>query len=406
MKKVITPVGTSLLMNYKDKNKNMIDAELRSLQDHEKRDKSAEEWENCSSAIKKIKDKVAPWAKKKLNAGDVTASAEITSLVKIMEKVNDDVEAHLLATDTVISRLAAEIIAAVLNEFRHERGQTFTVSFVPADDVIRGLQVNNQTRFEKEGMAELIRRIEQITGEYYENVAIDMTGGYKATIPYLTLIGQLKNVPLYYTFDEPPYQLITIPQAPIAINWGMFEKFSHIFRQLSEGVAESWDDFRRKNNVQEDFSTCVYEDAVDNVPLIGLNAIGEIFWKQYQHFFTVRLQIGGKYFYEDATKKRELNNAFQELYRRLSSMTVPLKTLINADLKKTVIEDTLVYKHTSPQIRIQYGFDEERKQLTIFNYVYRADHPDYSDIMKREYAEIKHDMAHGNVTIITLRKEF
>ena len=64
MKKVITPVGTSLLMNYKDENKNMIEADLRTLQDHNRQDKPAREWENCSSAIKKIKEKVTPWTEK------------------------------------------------------------------------------------------------------------------------------------------------------------------------------------------------------------------------------------------------------------------------------------------------------------------------------------------------------
>lgn len=403
MKKVITPVGTSLLMNYKDENKNMIEADLRTLQDHNRQDKPAREWENCSSAIKKIKEKMTPWTEKKLKAANFTASAEITSLVNILKEVNEDLEVYLLATETVISRLASEIIAAALNNFKNEQGQTITITFTPAHDVIRGLQVKDQKRFEKEGMIELIRRIEQITGGYYENVALDVTGGYKATIPYLTLMGQLKNVPLYYTFDEPPYELITIPQAPIDMNWGMFEKHSHIFEQLSAGVEQTWESFKRQHMLQDDFSICIYEDTIDHRPLIGLNAFGEMFWNQFQYFFVTNIPMGSEYFREEANRKRELRKAFQVLYRRLTTITEPLETLTDSDLKHTIIEDSFVYKHSSPQIRIQYRF-EHRNRLIVYNYMFITSAQDdrtYSEKMRREYAELKRD----NVATLTLKKE-
>lgn len=398
--KVITPVGTSLFTNYMEKS-NTIKTDYGKIEN-----KPASKWTAYAPHIERIrKDVTASWAKKKLNRTppEIDASAEITSLIKIQEEVNDDLEVCLIATETVVSRLAAEILQDLLHDRAFPNGRAVQARFIPDKDVIKGLQVNNRNRFEKEGMVELVRRIEEITGGYYENTILNMTGGYKATIPYLTVMGQLKNMAMYYTFEDPPYELIKIPQTPIDMNWRLFEKYSHVFAQLSEGVEQTWETFAERHHLHDDLRTCVYEEMIDDQPLIGLNAFGEMFWTQYQYFFVVHIPMGSKYFREEANRKRDLRKAFQELYRRLMKITEPLKTLTDSDLKHAVIEDSYIYKHSSPQIRIQYRFDQN-KQLYIYNYLFiKSSQNDrmYSAKMTREYPELKND--HG--ALITLKKE-
>lgn len=71
-------------------------------------------------------------------------SAEVKSLLKIQDECHGQaVEARLLATDTVLSRLVAEVLEEVLLELGIE------ASFDPAQDVIKGLQVRDTREFQK-----------------------------------------------------------------------------------------------------------------------------------------------------------------------------------------------------------------------------------------------------------------
>ncbi len=387
--KVLTPVGTSLFSNCMKKHSG-LGSKYRRLEScgdipddwlppkHKGRDNS--------------RSKVLEWA-----VDNDEASAEITSLLKIQEKLRQPVSAHLIATETIQSRLAAEILKEI---FEKSSWPDIKVHF-GKDHVITGLQIVNSRRFEKEGMPELILAIETMTGGYFENAVLNITGGYKATIPYLTIMGQINNMSLYYTFEEPPHELIEIPQAPIGINWGLFEKYRHVISELAEGVEDSWESFSRKNHLDEDFRACIYEDKINENDLIGLNAIGEMFWRRYQNFFLVKIPSGGNYFGEERTRKQELNKAFQSLYKKLINLNEPLETLTDVLLKHAVIKDALIYKHTNPQIRIQYDFDSINSNLTIYNYKYKAECPDYSERMRNEYPS----MQEANFTTITLRKE-
>ena len=63
--------------------------------------------------------------------------------------------------------------------------------------VISDLQVKDSKRFIK-GMRNLIDEIFEIADEYWGNVIMNITGGYKASIPYLTILAQLNGCPIYY----------------------------------------------------------------------------------------------------------------------------------------------------------------------------------------------------------------
>ncbi|MHB1127776.1 MAG: putative CRISPR-associated protein [Bacillota bacterium] len=377
MKKVITTVGTSIFTNYLDYHK-----DIKEHYDKVK-DVPHREWESSHRRLDRIRKPVSEWV-----IGNEMASAEIKSILRLQQELNEELEVILLTTDTVLSRLAAEIIMGCL-----ENKAGITVYFEPPGDVISGLQVTDRIRFEKEGLVNLIKRLYDLWGGYSDNVILNITGGYKGVIPYLTIMGQVNGIPTCYLFEDTT-ELLWIPQAPLDIGWGMFEKYSQVFRQFTEEtIIEGWADFKRRNNIGGDFQACIREEENSAI----LNAIGEMFWEKYQRFFVVYLPAGGKYFREEPTRKRNLEKAIQELYRRLEQrlehFTRPLTGIeLGDDLRHVDVGDSSVYKHTKPQqIRIQYTLTEN-KAIKIFNYYFinsDADDKHYSRYMNDQYDRLK-----------------
>ena len=311
---LVTPVGTSLFTNYLDKDP--TDHFFSSNYDTIK-NCPATEWSSYKIEIDDLRTNILTFIKK----FDVKASAELQSIANIQDKLNDNITVHLLASDTIASRLAAEILqkkSAVL-------GAKVTVKFNDADDVIKGLQVEDPEAFSGEGMTNLIQRINSISGGLVGsqtlaitgNFAINITGGYKATLPYLTILAQLERVPLYYNFEDTD-ALIQIPQAPLVVDWASIERYSDILGQIDEGI-EGWQKFERENSqaVQD------LEAFIEVTPeLTYLSPIGQIFWNHYQRYFVADLP-SGSYFSYTRPERQLIDQAVEELYGRLDSALGP-----------------------------------------------------------------------------------
>ena len=146
-------------------------------------------------------------------------------------------------------------------------------------DVIRNLQVEDAVSFSREGMPKLFQRINYIKdweAGGNQNLAINITGGYGATLPYLTIFAQLEDVPLYYNFEDAT-ALITIPQVPLTINWELIERYADVISQLDEGNGlGAWRQFRQANwEAVEKLAPFIYVDNAQNDGF--LSPMGEIF---------------------------------------------------------------------------------------------------------------------------------
>ncbi len=116
----------------------------------------------------------------------------------IQEEIKDSLEVYLIATETILSRIAAEIIQTKLNGYNAGGGKTNNVFFeadkeAPECDVIQGLDVKNADEFSNTGLPNLIERLKEI-GINKEKIILNITGGYKGVIPYLTILGQVYKV--------------------------------------------------------------------------------------------------------------------------------------------------------------------------------------------------------------------
>lgn len=163
------------------------------------------------------------------------ASAEIKSILAIAPK--EEVQVHLIATDTVLSVSAALLIEKWFNQDEYKK--KFKVRFKNPTSldkqsdsihVVKDLRVDDNLSYQK-GFMNLIEILDRIieNKESEREFILNITSGYKAITPILTLYGQLKNVELNYIFDESlPHkedQLIEIGNLPINFDWKMGELY-------------------------------------------------------------------------------------------------------------------------------------------------------------------------------------
>ena len=199
MKKVITTVGTSLFTNYLKEKKEDLRKEI-TLGNNPIEYK---EYEDYEEEMEEIKEKLLPFAKKD------NSCAEVTSITKLKEKYKD-IEVYLLATDTLESVVVCEILKEVLEE------KDIPIIFEAKRDTIRDLQIKDNIRFEQ-GLRNLITKFHQISKKKYDDIILNITGGYKVVIPYLTMIGEILEIPIYYIFEDSD-ELILVPQLPIGFD--------------------------------------------------------------------------------------------------------------------------------------------------------------------------------------------
>ncbi len=205
---IIATVGTSLFTNY-----NLVSASIEIRYDAIKK-ALHQEWSDRQESVERIRNN--PDFTRWISGHLKESCAEIASLMKIVETEQDDVEIQLLATDTVLSRLAAEMI--MTQTITHPVGdKTVSLKFDPAKDVIEGFRVDNADVFQTDGLQHFIRRFVCLK-KLHSALILNITGGYKGLIPYLTMIGQIYEIPVKYKFEESD-SLITIPQLPINFDW-------------------------------------------------------------------------------------------------------------------------------------------------------------------------------------------
>ena len=318
--KLIVTVGTSILDNNGSYIKDIIE---------DIEDQYFNELENYIEKLKKnIKSSIKNYD-----------SAEISIIKKIYEQ-NSNLEVYLIATDTLLSYIAAEIINEYLNRKKNIN------SYFDESYVIKNLVVKSNDKFQ-DGVLNLIKKLYDISGGYFENLAISFNGGYKALIPYITIFAQLNRIPLYYLFEE-SNEIIKIPQAPIDIDWSIFLKYRKLIEKLYEGLdEEEWKIFKRENNLEE-LNDIIEKIEIDGKILLGLNLIGRMFYEEFKNFIDVYIYKFSSFMNENRGNKKEIEDAIRELYNRL-------KRVIDNNNIKTTDELLNYIKNLSDTDDLKHG---------------------------------------------------
>lgn len=264
MLKVITTVGTSIFSNYNEKHPHdKLKIELL--------DRKYSEDEAVIN--RKKKEKIQKWIEREPDKASI--SAEIKSLTKLQQERKEELEVYLITTDTNSSYLAAEIVKEYFDS-----ENDFNLKSIRR---IKSLQVKDRTLFTKEGFPNLIYSINSIAEGYFDNMIMNITGGYKGIIPFLTIFASINNIELVYIYEESS-ELISIPHLPIIIDYEFIDKHSEYLTKLDTGI----DDYRAfKNNDYEAYSLLEkrgFIEHIDNLAL--LSPIGKIFFDRFKknHF--------------------------------------------------------------------------------------------------------------------------
>lgn len=351
MKKVLTMVGTSIFENYFKNNKN--EGILKYYE--ELKSKRATEKEAERERIRRLKIALNDWIKKR---GDrINISAEVKSVYKLKEELNDELELYLLCSDTILSDLAGEIVGQVINDLN--------LCYFLDIKTIKGLQIWDRKEFSI-GMSNLITTIYDIANGWWENIIINITGGYKATVPYLTILAQINKCPIYYIFEETD-ALIKIPNIPLStewFDWDEINRYEEYFKKLEEGITDEDDYFFLINSdFYKKYNFLIWEEK----PFAQLNPIGEMIYKKYK-------ELSFEFLASDevismVNSDRELKNLIQNHFsdNRQRSYKTEIKN------------GHYVYDAGNNQLRIFYREQDNK----IFVYKIFNNHDEYERYLQR-----------------------
>ncbi|WNJ18625.1 hypothetical protein [Pontibacter sp. G13] len=193
-----------------------------------------------------MKEGYIPWIKKELSI-----SAEIQTLEKLynekfldtgLEKKGKTFKVFLLATDSIHSIVACELIKEFLEE---SELQNISVHFSREGTVLKGMKIDDAEEFRQSGIMNLFEQVHSIWkgGESSENihkkkgtikelVILNISGGYKAMAPFMVLMGLLYQIPTVYMY-EGEEELLEFPQLPFRFAFGIMDEFQYFAKKES-----------------------------------------------------------------------------------------------------------------------------------------------------------------------------
>lgn len=356
-KKIITMVGTSLIRNFLNENENEITKiNVDMLSERNSNDKDQEK-----DRYYRLKRDIEDWISRNENIEDV--SAEIKSLSKIKKELEiEDLEIYLFASDTLNSLLAAEVIEKVLVEIYHfERVKC---------EIIIDLQVKDREKF-KNGMSNLIYKIYEIAAGNWSDVFINITGGYKATTPFLTILAQLNGCQMFYVFEDSD-ALIKIPNIPFdteVLDYKNLCQYYEMLEALKKGIS-SLDEYHKfkQGEFYKRYCFLIWED--EKYKLMELNPIGQIVFQNLQQ----RIRI--YYITHEVNEKIKSDKRVLNLLK--SQFADPY-------LRKEKTESKnghFVYDSGNNQLRIFYFENNEK----VYIYKIFTNHDEYE-----RYLNLKHN---------------
>lgn len=238
-KLVITTVGTSLFENFLQNRGKNDHTFSEFYQELKKNPSPFSEWEDKRHDVSEMKKRME---RNSVYFQHPDLSAEIASILAIQKELNEEVNVHLLATDTVLSVLAAELIKAWfeqegnrekypgIKEVWFEKPNPGFQNQQDSQYVIKNLRIDKQSDFEK-GMMNLLQVLNAISTKDILNI----TGGYKGIIPITTIWAQINKVPVKYLFNESELdavvQPLTLERLPIHFDWEFIEAVAYALNE-------------------------------------------------------------------------------------------------------------------------------------------------------------------------------
>lgn len=219
--------------------------------------------------------------------------AEITSLYALRQKKVDALENKqvyiVLLCDQTVGRVCAEAIRKLLENDNYFDKPAGSIWAVASPVVMAQLDPKQPAKFLQamhDLSHEIQNRIKNFEGEIYLNI----TGGYKALAPYLTLMGMAlgRHVTVFYQYED-SREVIELPTYPLAfdlLEWrdgrGLLLPFAHdlgIGQDQKRQLYQALEGSKLQGLIQPDSLT--------------LNPVGELLSHTYEQEKGVRLSEYG-----------------------------------------------------------------------------------------------------------------
>jgi len=176
-----------------------------------------------------------------LEPTDRRCGAEINSVAAMQRQdlLTPDDHIHLLLSDTKDGRYIGEILCRYFRRWFKKCDHT----------VIKGLTHEEGGRFGAVGLKNLVREAFRIYNDAHNQglqLLINATGGYKAQISFVGLVGQAMQVPVYYLFEEFE-EIIELPPMPVALDFRLWLEYFELFDTIEERTAIAAADPRLRN---------------------------------------------------------------------------------------------------------------------------------------------------------------
>lgn len=266
---IISTVGTSIYTNFHSRG--FLNDIWLNLSDN---NKSASEYDtgevDYSEAESEIKDNFFKGYVKESNEfkpkkGEINydCCAEVKTIKKIYDlkkpKNSVEIELHLLHSDTANGKSSAILVKSFFEIYNLHNNQTIHIH------LIEKLNTLNKQSY-REGVNNLIVQIHNTPYRSLDEFIINISGGFKGFIPYLTIYSQLFEKTMCYIYEDSS-ELVEI--SPLHLTFD-FNSLINIYPYLCEGKISTYNKVFESNKT---FSNFFFND---NEAELQVNPLGKI----------------------------------------------------------------------------------------------------------------------------------
>lgn len=200
------------------------------------------------------------------NAFLAAASAETNALMQARCERSDQVT--LLLSDTADGKICGDALADLVDaEF----------GVAPHLAAVAGLQVKDPVTFRREGVANLFEEINTARERGADqDVRLNISGGFKATVPYVALFGMIEGLMVEYIFERAP-AVIQLSALPLSFDWSRLADAAYFIERIERDSGidlVEFDKLRKSYGLaQADWLDAFIERAADGVTLSGFGHV-------------------------------------------------------------------------------------------------------------------------------------
>lgn len=234
-------------------------------------------------------------------------------------------------------------------------------------------------------LTDVVNKINEVSSQY--KCFLNITGGYKSVLPYFSIIGMIKQIPLFYIFEDSD-NLIKIPPLPINFDYEKFSQYNNVlFNACDNGEIELSEFSSLPNELKVLFekSDSKYK-PFDILLLYVLSAIDKILFYSYSNEI-FRTMPRDQY--------DLISDAFNSIVHFITEKEIKtLEDFIKSDDPKSKTKHTFfdiddnnyfIYKKGQDSLRIAYNVEFFNGQLNKINfYAHTFDHNNYKEVLKKE----------------------